>query len=1022
MPAPCEVIELVERFHRNLDKYKRQDYKETPVRVEFVDPFFEALGWDVRNVKGYAEQYKDVVHEDAIKVSGATRAPDYSFRIGGARKFFLEVKKPSIAIRQDVGPAYQLRRYAWSAKLPLTVLTDFEEFAVYDCREKPRPKDKSSVGRVMYLGFEDYVARWDEIEGIFGRESVLQGSFDRYVQETKAKRGTAEVDVEFLKEIEDWRDTLARNIALRNPDLSVHELNFSVQRTIDRIIFLRMCEDRGIESYGRLMALINGAHIYARLQELYRQADEKYNAGLFDFRSDTLTRRLAIDDKALKSILDSLYYPQCPYEFSVLPADVLGQVYEQFLGKVIRLTPAHRAVVEEKPEVKKAGGVYYTPTCIVEYIVDRTVGKLIEGKTPRQMAKLRILDPACGSGSFLLGAYQRLLDAHLAWYQENDPKKHARGKHPVLYKGRNGAWRLTTAEKKRILLNNIHGVDIDRQAVEVTKLSLLLKVLEGETEETLVKQLALWREPALPDLDRNIKCGNSLIGPEYLDERLMVDEEELRRVNPFDWEEEFPDAMEAGGFDCVIGNPPYIRIQTMKEWAPTEVEYYKHAFEAASKGNYDIYVVFVERALQLLGDRGRMGYILPHKFFQAKYGEPLRELIADGRHLAEIVHFGDQQVFAGATTYTCLLFLDRSAQERFTYAKAHDVDAWRTRRSAVVGKVPAQRATGKQWHFVVGPGAALFERLSDWPTRLRDVAARMAQGIRTSANKVYVLQRLSADGNLIQAHSERLGRAVTLETGLLSLFLKGREIKPYRILPSDLVVIIPYRVDDRGTHLIAEDALRDQFPNTHAYLTENKAFLESRERGRMRGSGWYGYVYPKNIEVMSSPKILVPDIADRAAFALDSSGKYAFTSGYGITLRQDVSESTEYVLGLLNSALLDSYLKKVSTTLRGGFFRYFTQFIEQLPFRTIDAADKRAVAHHDQIVTLVKRMLDLHKKLAASSIPADKRLYQRQIDATDDEIDALVYELYGLTDQEIAIVEQDDSNRSTSQDSTDSDG
>jgi len=535
MSVPTEVVDLVERFRRNLDVYKRDDYKETRVRIEFVDPFFEALGWDVRNVHGYAEQYKDVVHEDAIKVGGATRAPDYCFRIGGTRKFFLEVKKPSVSIRDDVGPAYQLRRYAWSARLPLSVLTDFEELAVYDCRQKPRPQDKAGVGRVLYYTFDQYVDRWDELQGILAKESVLQGSFDRYAQETKRKRGTSEVDVEFLKEIEGWRDTLARNIALRNATLSVYELNFAVQRTIDRIIFLRMAEDRGIEQYGRLLALVNGPHIYPRLRDLYRQANEKYNAGLFDFRADTLTPTLTVDDKVLKAILHSLYYPQCPYEFSVLPADVLGQVYEQFLGKVIRLTPAHRAVVEEKPEVKKAGGVYYTPTYIVDYIVKQTVGRLVEGKTPRQIAKLRILDPACGSGSFLLGAYQYLLDYHRHWYEANDPQRHARGKKPALYQGPHGGWRLTTAEKKRILLNNLYGVDIDRQAVEVTKLSLLLKVLEGETDETLGQQLALWREPALPDLDNNIKCGNSLIGPDYFQAQLLPDEEEMRRVNPFDW-------------------------------------------------------------------------------------------------------------------------------------------------------------------------------------------------------------------------------------------------------------------------------------------------------------------------------------------------------------------------------------------------------------------------------------------------------------------------------------------------------
>ena len=607
MSVPEEVLELVDRFDRNREAYLSGQYNETQLRREFLDPFLEALGWDVNNRQGYAEAYKDVIHEDAIKIG----APDYCFRIGGTRKFFVEAKKPSVNLKDDISPAFQLRRYAWSSKLPLSVLTDFEEFAVYDCRIKPVQTDKASTGRVLYLTFNEYAQRWDDIASIFSREAVLKGSFDKYAETGKNKKGTAEVDDAFLKEIESWRDLLARNIALRNPGLSQRELNFAVQRVIDRIIFLRISEDRGIEEYGRLMALLNGTNVYRRLLDIFRNADERYNSGLFHFQKekgrpelpDELTPSLAVDDKHLKDIIKRLYYPESPYEFSVLPADILGHVYEQFLGKVIRLTSGHRAIVEEKPEVRKAGGVYYTPTYIVDYIVKNTVGKLLGdgghdnpssllpldkgrkgGVTPKDASKIRILDPACGSGSFLLGAYQYLLDWHRDWYVNNDPQKWATGRSPVLYQAQGGGWHLTTAEKKRILLNNIYGVDIDSQAVEVTKLSLLLKVLEGENNQTLERQLRFFHERALPDLGNNIKCGNSLIGPDFYDNDLfkshqdhagknhpsvsplakgglkgghgIFDEEERYRINVFDWNAEFPEIMKAGGFDAVIGNPP----------------------------------------------------------------------------------------------------------------------------------------------------------------------------------------------------------------------------------------------------------------------------------------------------------------------------------------------------------------------------------------------------------------------------------------------------------------------------------
>ncbi len=1014
MAVPNKVLELVERFDNNIDAYKKGKYNETQARREFIDPLFTSLGWDVDNEQGYAEAYKDVVHEDAIKIGKATKAPDYSFRIGGVRKFFVEAKKPSVDIKDDIHPAYQLRRYAWSAKLPLSILTDFEEFAVYDCRVKPEKTDKASKARVLYLTYTEYAQRWDDLN-IFSREAILKGSFDKYAESHKAKRGTAEVDVAFLHEIERWRDLLARNIALRNPQLNRRELNFAVQRTIDRLIFLRICEDRGIEEYGKLMALQNGSQVYERMLKLFYQADDRYNSGIFHFKTereypeapDHLTPELNIDDKVLKDILKNLYYPDSPYEFSVLSADILGQVYEQFLGKVIRLTAGHQAKVEEKPEVKKAGGVYYTPTYIVEYIVKHTVGTLLEGNTPKQTEKLRILDPACGSGSFLLGAYQYLLDWHRDSYITHTPGKWTKGKSPRLYQNDRGEWKLTIDERKRILLNNVYGVDIDSQAVEVTKLSLLLRVLEGEDEQTISSQMALFQKRVLPDLSNNIKCGNSLIGSDFYDgtQLALLDEEEMYRINSFDWKSEFSDIMQSGGFDVIIGNPPYIRIQVLKEWAPLEVEFYKVQYSSAGKGNYDIYVVFFEKGLSLLNQKGKLGYIAPHKFFNAKYGESLRNLLSKGKYVSHIVHFGHQQVFSGATTYTCLLFLDKTGSKECQFVKVDDLTKWRGENQATEGMIAAEKITNAEWNFIVGRGSRLFEQLRKMPNKLQNIADRMAQGIRTSANDIYVLDIVSTEGNIIEAYSKQLARNVEIESKLVSLFLQGREIKPYRILPSGKIVIIPYQIDKGVTRFIPEKEIEENFPKTFTYLLENKRYLENREKGRMRGLNWYAYVYPKNIEVMSAKKILIPDIADRASFALDETGEYAFTSGYAITLKDGIMESQKYILGLLNSKVLDFYLKNVSTTLRGGFFRYFTQFIEQLPIYRIDFSNTNEKARHDQMVGLVERMLDLHKQQQDTKMPQAQTLLKRQIEATDRQINKLVYELYGLTEEEIKIVE-----------------
>ena len=596
--VPQSVLDLVEQFRFNIDSYRSGSFGETQTRIQFIDPLFEALGWDVRNKNGYAEAYKDVVHEAAVRVKGGTedgrlKAPDYSFRVGGTRRFFVEAKKPSVDIKGAPAPAFQVRRYGWSdPDVPLSILTDFEEFAVYDCRIKPEKGDRSSKARVKYYRYEDYAEKWDEIASIFSKKAVLKGSFDRYAT-SERKRGTAEPGDEFLKQIEGWREALAQDLARRNPTLTGRQLNAAVQRTIDRIVFLRIAEERGIEGLGELKEAVRGKGAYSRLVTRFKEADAKYNSGLFHFANergragtaDTLTLGLDVGDKVLKEIVGGLYYPESPYAFDVLPTDILGQVYERFLGKVIRLTPKHRAVVEEKPEVKKSGGVFYTPTYIVDRIVEGTLGPLLDGKTPKEAEEIRVVDPACGSGSFLLGAYDYLLGWHLSRYTEA-PEKWSKGRAARIFENQSGAWQLTIGEKKRILLAHLFGVDIDPQAVEVTKLSLLLRVLEGETAQTTGQQ-ALFKERVLPELSSNVKCGNSLVGSGLLRRQGLdlFDEDAHYRINAFDWggKRRLPRHHGEGGFDAVVGNPPYVRIQTMRQWAAPEVDYLNGHYQSAGR-------------------------------------------------------------------------------------------------------------------------------------------------------------------------------------------------------------------------------------------------------------------------------------------------------------------------------------------------------------------------------------------------------------------------------------------------------
>ncbi|HEY7428164.1 MAG TPA: DNA methyltransferase [Gemmataceae bacterium] len=1005
MSAPQKVLELVDLFRRNADAYHGPEYNETQTRQEFINPLFKCLGWDMDNEQGYAEAYKDVIHEAAIKIGGATKAPDYCFRIGGVPKFFLEAKRPSVNIKDDSAPAYQLRRYAWTGKLALSVLTDFEEFAVYDCRIKPAHTDKAGVARVLYLRYDEYPQRWDEIAGVFTREAILKGSFDKFAESNKAKRGTATVDAAFLQEIESWRDLLARNLALRNPRLSQRELNFAVQVTIDRIIFLRMCEDRGIESYGQLQKLLQEPDTYTNLLELYRKADDRYNSGLFHFHAekgrpeapDTLTPSLTLDDKPLKDILRGLYYPECPYEFSVLSGEILGQVYEQFLGKVIRLTAGHRAVVEDKPEVRKAGGVYYTPS----YIVQQTVGKLLEGKTPKQAARLRILDPACGSGSFLLGAYQRLLDWHRDRYLEDRPKKHTK----ELYQGTGGVWRLTTAEKKRILLDNIDGVDIDPQAVEVTKLSLLLKVLEGESEQTLQSQLRLFHERALPDLSSNIQCGNSLIGPDFYDGRQlsMFGEEERYRINVFDWEAAFPWLREAGGFDVVIGNPPYVRQESLRELKAYLKRQYK-TYESTA----DLYVYFIERAISLLRSGGLFSFIVSSSFLRTNFGRPLRGFIAESAAILELVDFGGLAVFAAAKdTYVCIPLIGKQKQpDSVSVCKIASLDALDLPSyvKANCYPVPTARFSPEGWSTAEEKSSRIFDKLMSGAIPLgKYVDNKIFLGIKTGLNEAFE----------IDSQTYRQFIAECPEYGaLIHPFLGGQDIRRYCVRNTEQYLIaIPcgwtrqtMESERKKPTVFSEREAWNWFAERYPPLASHLLpFAEAAKSRQDQGEYWWELRPCDYYSVLGGAKIIYPDIAKQPRFHLDTNGTFIRNTAYCL------GTADPYLLGVLNSRLMWFAISRISIPFgtRAGEYRYrlFTQYIEQLPIRPTDPADKTAKTQHETMIVMVNQQLSLHKQLAAAKTPQEQTVLQRQIDAMDRQIDQLVYELYGLTDAEIQIVE-----------------
>ena len=989
MTAPDSLYQLVEKFAA------QQPANETELRRQFVDPLFAALGWDVTDNRQVGLEVRVLVAEDGKQ---RPKRPDYGFRIGGATRFFVETKPPRLNLKNDSSPAFQLRRYGWSGNLPVSVLTDFEEFCVYDCRIQPQRGDPADSARLRYWTYEQYVDVWDELEARFSRAAVADGALRSWL-EGQRLRGATSVDQAFLNEMESWRAALAGEIALHNPQLSQRELNLLVQRAIDRIVFLRIAEDRDIEPYGRLRsAAAPGRQVYEELKLRFREADDKYNSGLFHFGRDqrdappdALSLNITISDEPLRNIINKLYFPFSPYEFSVLPSDILGQVYERFLGKVIQLDAGGAVDIQDKPEVPKAGGVYYTPSYIVDYIVENTVGALLEGKRPEQVEKLRILDPACGSGSFLTGAYQYLLDWHLEQYSQQPQRYRNRIRRVV------GGTVLTTAEKRRILQANIYGVDLDQNAVEVSKLSLLLKMLENESEATGGQTLMFAAGGRiLPDLSANVKWGNSLIGSDFYSGRQMdmFDEEALLRIKPFDWESDagFGEIMAAGGFDAVIGNPPYVRQETLGK---AFKDYAKGKFETYA-GTADLYTYFIERAHNLLKSQGVFGMICSNKFMRAKYGASLRNYLSNKIKILNIVDFGELPVFQSASTFPAILITTRQipAEQNFLYTAIKHLDfSSLSEEVKVQGSILDSRSiANSNWTLARIEEVEIMEKMRKigLPLDLY-VGGKIHYGIKTGRNDAFVIDAY---------YRQMLIDLDVASEEIIKPFLIGRDVYGYKDLQLKRYVIFTRR----GIEI-------DKYPAIKMYLEKYKTTLEPKPKGWK--STWQGrkpgaykwYEIQDTVDYhaeFTKPKIIYPVIAKEPRFTLDTKGFYSNDKTFIIP------NPNLYLLGILNSKLAWLYLKRTCSVLgdpdKRGRLELRDIYVKTLPIRTIDFDDPADVQMHDEMVALVDAMLDLHRQLPALTGEA-RRIVQARIDATDRQIDALVYRLYGLSADEIRIVE-----------------
>ena len=726
------IEKLVKRYESQRDVLLRSDstFSEADTRADFIDQFFSVIGWDINNKNGLSQRFREVVRETRVDVEDHTKKPDYEFRLGPERRFFVEAKRPHHRLLDDARHAFQARRYGWSAGLLVSVLTNFEHLVIFDTTTQPSRDHNANHSRLYAFSYNEYVEKLDEIYALLSRESVYSGEFDARFTAVAKQRSAESIDAVFLNTLNNWRILLGQDLVASRPEIGSQFLNEIVQRFILRILFLRMCEDRGIQTYKYLKSIAQ-SNDWVAFINLLRESDIRFDSELFSVRNDPFfnadDQAIVLNNGTVLEIIDSLYFPQAPYTFSVIEPEFLGDIYQQFLVERLEVENG-QPVLREKPE-NEDRDVIPTPRPLIERIVQETLEPLVHDASPEELLEMRIIDPACGSGGFLIAVFDVLVDRAISIYQE-------RGDAEAIYEIAGGA-HLTFEKKSEILRSCLYGVDRDFLAVDVTRFSLLVKLLEDETPESLPSTNGI-----LPALESKIVCGDSLV-----DDRIFDDDPDSVMVGlPLVWGKDIEDS-----FLAVVGNPPYLKTEDMKNLETIEYKFYCDHYKTAFK-QFDKYYLFIERSVQdLLDDDGLFGMVVPIKFAHIESGKKLRGLVSRGRHLVGIVDFGSSQLFAGRTTYTCLLFLSKKSMpvpenvedDTFEYELVTTPEGWL---NGLVGNYSNRIKLPRK--LVDGDNAWLLPSTTDereLVLALNENTVPLGQvfdvfnGIQTSRNEVYVI-------------------------------------------------------------------------------------------------------------------------------------------------------------------------------------------------------------------------------------------------------------------------------------------
>lgn len=1062
--AKIEVTKLVQKFKDDFHDRKNPQMKEAQLEDTYIKPLFSFLNWNI-HTSGIKKGMEEFRVQTSQRVKKSTKQPDYELWLPEKenpsqmkRHLFMEAKDPKYDLQKEVQWMRQAYQYAHSTlslsersnkRTNLSILTDFEEFRLFDCRD-PYPLTKNDASlynkyviKKFDLRYTDYIENFDLLWDTFERNNVQNGSLASFeITDKDLKKNRIAPDLKFLDDLKQWRLDFARSMYKSNKSVSNEHLTSATQTLINRIIFLKMLTDREIEDdyLTKILERIENdkeeISIYDSCRDIFQELDKKYNGDIFKRRDDL--DPVKVENKVFKKILKSLRPEKSVYTLNAMPVEIIGNAYEQFLGDVI-VHKGRGIAAEPKPEVRKAGGVYYTPKYIVDYIVENTVGeKLKKCKNPKDVSEIKIVDPACGSGSFLLGAYDILVEWHLNYFKNQVDKLFKNGKtlNQINKKYLNEvkcysddsevnnfqySLHLTSKLKKQILSNNLFGVDIDNNAVEITKFSLSMKALENTTHDELYEDYDLFNQTLLPELGSNIKCGNSLIGSDSFDGEFLFDIDERKNVNAFDWDVEFPEVFgrdkpsegpkpsegSRNGFDCVIGNPPYRRELDYKELMDPIAR--SDLGKSYRSPRMDLWYYFVHRGIEVLKKDGVLSFIVNSYWLVGTGSKKLIKQVKEETSLKEIFYFSNIRIFQNVSGRHLVFRLNKNHKSKNCKVKIINKEKETNGRPFVegIGKV---NTFYKQYEDLFIEDKIDILRTSSILKKLNKIKILTDYGIvrqGIAENPSVIGKKIAEKSNGFYLKGE--GVFVLSEKELKYLKLPKNEkkiVKRYHMLDS----LGRYDINDRNKKFIIYSTKStcpsiNHYPTIKKHLLKFKPIMMKRRETKKGANSWWHLHWPRDEGIWKTSKVISIQMGARPSFVFSDKEIYT-TFSTNVFVPTDSKDITlQYYTAILNSKLL-WYWFNHNAKKRGVGLEINGNALSRTPIKLVDFENKKDKARHDQMVAYVDTMLELNKELQKAKTEHEKEQLQRQIKATDERIDKLVYKLYNLTPEEITIVEE----------------